>query len=491
MLGSGFVRLKLLLSRAILETVKLPLFQSTYKNVDGVELNDANASLYNAYRTETGGIQGFPGLELIKDLGISNIHSIDALYFWKEQDCAIAVCNGAVIKLTYDGATMTATSLGGATLIPDKPVSFASTGAYLLMANGGPILYTDGTAAVAAIADADAPTAVSHVGYIDGYVLAAKVDTGQFYFSEISDPLDWSALDFASAERAPDNTVALYIFQGEIYLLGKDSIEVWHDDGNNPFSPISGGAIEAGCGAPYAVVKDETGIYTIDDRKRFGRLSQRGFEPLSTAYDKVIQAMSSVEGATAYRIVIAGHSFIQWNFPEGNLTLLYNLIKEDWTELGEWVSASGAFDRWIGNNYCYWPKYNLHLVGSRATDEIYRMRPEVATVDSVNPRFHWKTGHLDFGTTKKKRCSAIRMTMKRGHGASSVTEPKLFIRWKDNNRHVSNTHEISLGLAGDTEIVTSIFRTGIFRTRQYEIFGTPGVEIVMRDAEQDLTVMSR
>ncbi len=237
-----------------METVKVPIFERVYANIDGTELNDLNQELFDAYLDEAGGTVKRPGLSSLIDLGVSTPCGVDGIYWWEQKEVVIAVCKGNVFKLEWDGATMTKTDLTGTLLEEDTRVSFANDPTYVFMANGGKINYTDGSAVTVEMADSDAPTEVSHLIYLDNYLLANALNTDQFHFSGVASPLAWSANDEANAVGDPDYLTAMLTFRRELYLLGPKSIEIWENDGTTPFSRLPGGFIQTGCIAPQSII---------------------------------------------------------------------------------------------------------------------------------------------------------------------------------------------------------------------------------------------
>lgn len=473
-----------------METRPLPIFSKTYRNVDGVELKDATARLVSAFRTETGGIRSFPGLASFADLGLGD-YGVDGVFWWSHRSCAIAVSNGRTFKIEYDGISVTTTDLTTATLLPDRRVSFATDGTTLYMANGGSIIYTDGTANTEIMGDVDAPTTANDVAYLDTYLLANVANTKRFQFSQVLDASSWDALDFASAIGAPDNLTALKVFEREVFLFGPDSIEIWENDGANPFSRVAGGYIESGCIAPKSILWDEQSIYWLDDHRMFMRMDGRRPVPMSTPFDKIIQGFDDVSDCTSDRIVILGKEFLVWHFPAAELTLLYNKSIQDWSELGYWYPDTNTYQRWLGNCHVYCPDWNVHLVGSRQTSDLFSLDENTYT-DNGNPiRWYWQSGHMNHGTSKAKRGEEIRFTLKAGHTTSPTVAPTITVKWKDDNRFERTGREMSLGVQGETDIVRRIFRTGTYRTRQYEMYSADAVEIVVASAEEDFTVLNR
>jgi hypothetical protein len=474
-----------------MEPIKLPFGTGVYRNVDEMELNDRDAYLMNGYVDELGAIRSFPGLAEWKDLGLGIGAGIDGLYWWEDKACALAVADGKVFKLTYPNQVPTSVDLFNADrLVQNVRASICTNGTYAFLANGGKIGYTDGTADVAFLADTDAPAAVCDVAFIDNYILAFT-PTAKWYWSDISptpNPLSWNALSYASAAGDADNIVAGRVRNRQVFLFGAKSIERWENDGTTPFSRSPGGFIQSGCIAPSSIVVLEEAIYWLDHRRRMVRWNGNAVERISTPYDKEIQSWSAISDCIGDHIEFNGQSFLKFHFPAAGKTLVYNMTTEKWSERGQWNSASVQYERWQGNAYCYCPAWGIHLVGDRERSIIYSMASNNFDDAGSELRLEMRTGHLDFGSLKKKAVGELRLRCKRGVGLSTRT-PKLLLRWRDDNKRWSNQREISLGDVGDREIVRRIQAQGVFDTRQYEIVGSDPVPIIFLGAEQDVEVV--
>lgn len=468
-------------------TVKLPFFSDVYQNVDGTELTDEAEEHIDCYRDEVGHMVRRPGLQEFLDLGEGSAR-VDGLFWWPHKGYGIAVCNGKTFKLTYSAGTLSATNITGSSLALGTRVIFTTDGTYVFMANGGKITYSDGTTATAYIADADAPVSVTHVEYLDNYIMANTLGSFRFYWSGVASPFSWSALDFASAVGDADYITAMLAYNRELYLLGPESTEIWENDGTTPFSRIPGGMIQSGIAAPYSVVQNENEIYWLDKFRHFVSFNGRQVKRQASSYDKTVQAYNTFQDCTADRIEIDGKPFFVFNFPTEDKTLVLNYEQQSWSRWGYWNTGTASYNRWLGNCYMYAPDWNLHLVGARNSSKIYAMSPEYHT-DAGNPiRMLKRTGHLDFNESKQKRLDEIRFRVKRGEGNAS--NPQMMIRWRDNNRaNWSNEHQIPLGNYGNSDLIARMHRLGIFRARQFEIVITDAVSANFGTAEADIMVL--
>lgn len=471
-------------------TVKLPIFESIMKGVDGIELNDENFSLIDGYRTLNGGTTNRFGSKKKFIANAASGFGFDAMFYWAEKDCVIAIGGGEVYQLTYISNTpvITALTAGTPLLGQNTPTSITVDGTNFYAANGGKIVYGAVGGTPAYIADPDAPTTVSHVDFIDGYILAINPATNRFYWSDVNAGTSWNSLSFASAAGSPDLLCSLKVLNREVYLFGQRSIEIWENDGSTPFARIPGGFIQSGCAAPYAVLQDENSLYWIDENRRLVRFAGKQVERLSTKFDRELQGLSSVADGVAMKMQIDGYVFFVFTFKKANRTLVYNQTTNDWCEFGKWSYSDAAYDRWVGNCYAYAEKWGLHLIGRRDSLTISEISRDYATDDTDTIRLARVTGHMDHGTSKIKQCNEVRFRAKRGAGLSART-PKLMIRYKTDNMAWSNIKEFSLGNLGEYNLVLRDLRRNQYRTKQYEFTATDAVDVVFSQAEEDIEVL--
>ena len=259
-------------------TVKVPLFTAVYRNVDNVELSDKSYELVDGYLDEEGFNVRRPGLSLGIDLGYGTNFPIEGLFWWPQKSVAIAISNNKILRLAYASETLTFTDMTTNGPGSQSPPTFTvgvdsnvvSPVLFGIVAAGGAMVQGNGTGATisnfATIADADAPTAVTHVDFVDGYVLATT-GKGMFHFADVNSPLSWSALSFATAMRNPDNIQALKVYNRQIFLIGQVTTEIWENDGTTPFSPATGGFLEYGTNSPHSVVVTSNGLFWLDNNR--------------------------------------------------------------------------------------------------------------------------------------------------------------------------------------------------------------------------------
>ena len=469
-------------------TVKLPIFAPIQKGVDGIELSDDNFSLFDGYRTIGGGTTKRPGSKAKFTASAALGVGVDGLFYWAEKDVVMMVGGGDIYQLSYVSDTPVVTKLTATPLLNQgSPVSMTVDGTNLYAANGGKIVYTPVGGVPAYITDVDAPTTVSQIAFLDGYVIAIDASS-KFYWSDVNAGTSWNALSFASAAGSPDLISAMKVFNREIYLLGQRSVEVWENDGTTPFSRIPGGFIQSGCSAPNAVIEDENGLYWLDENRRLVRFAGKSVERLSTRFDRELQSLSKVSDAVACKMQIDGYVFFVFTFKFDNRTLVYNQTVDDWGEWGKWNLTDAKYDKWIGSGYCYAERWGLHLTGRSDSLIVCELSKDLADDNGDMIRLARITGHIDNGTSKTKQCDEVRFRAKRGAGLSDRT-PKLMLRYKLDNRGWSTIKEFSLGDVGNYEFVLRDIRRHQYRTKQYEFTATDAVDVVFSNAEEDIEVL--
>lgn len=464
--------------------LKLPITGGAYKNVDEVSLTDTSPALIDGYVDDAGNTVKRPGLSVFSNLNISS--HISGLYWWEAKQKVIIVSGGSIWTLNLAG---TATKIADGVLQGSVRPTFADNGTILVIANGGKMVSFDGSTATV-MSSSSVSQNVTHVAFHDQYILCNEVGTGRFHYSGINDPLTWNAINFATAESRPDNIVAISVAWREILLVGSQSVERWYNDGVTPFSRMEGSYTERGCIAPYSLTEVDNTWVWLDNTRRLVKLEGATPKIISTPFDKLIQGFSTVNDAIGDLIEIDGRNFFVLTFPIENKTLVWNYAQNSWSEWGYWNLLTATHDRFLGSAHCWCPDWGIHLIGDRRTGLIYKMSSDYYDDAGDVIRTLRRTGHIDHNMLGRKRSKEIIIKMKRGTGNANVTDPKLMLRWRNNNSiEWSSEQTIDLGKMGETEWIGRIRRLGTYRSRQYEFSHTDRNNFILVGAEEDVEVI--
>jgi hypothetical protein len=190
------------------------------------------------------------------------------------------------------------------------------------------------TGAVEQITDED-KVPWSAVGFADGYIVAVESNSGRFVCSDLNDSTSYDALNFATAEGAPDNLVTLAVDHRQVVLFGTQSTEIWWNSGASgfPFERLSGGVVEQGCLARLGVVKADNSVFWLADDRTVRRLS--GQTPVKVSQVGVEEALSGYGTLTdceAFSFTWNGNIHVVFRFPTEGATWVFNVTTSEWWE---------------------------------------------------------------------------------------------------------------------------------------------------------------
>lgn len=476
------------------------------RNIDQSMVTDSDVRRINCYADSEANIVRVSGGIEWKDLeGVGSANSatpVDGLYWYEASEALIVLIEGQLIKILKVGANYVATGIGDITniLLTGKRPTFAVGGAtsqYLLAANGNQMVVSTSLGAQTRVADADAPTEVTHVGVLDGYFLANQVGTQKFFRSALNDPTSWAALDFAQAVGSSDILMALHVVKRYIYLFGKNSTEIWYNDGSTPFSRIDGGFLRTGTLSPYSIIPTEEDLYWLNDKRRFVHFNGSGVEELECPYLKEIEAFDSVEDCTGDRIETDGQDFLEWNFVSANRTLVLNLRTMKWHEKGQWDANRESFDLALNKCYAYAKNWGFPIIGRKNAPILDVISSRYYTDgDGTRIRHVHLTGNLSHGSLQQKRCNGLKLLARTGDEASPTEfsgddEPVIMVRYRDNDAiDWSNQFTLGLGYQGQKFNVLKRNQLGTFITRQWEFSSTDAVPVIYGKAEIDVDLLA-
>ena len=203
------------------------------------------------------------------------------------------------------------------------------------------------------------PNGATSITYLAGRIVANKPGTGRFYWSALEDALTWSSLDYATAESAPDDLLAVWASHGELLLFGAYTTEFWAPStGSAAFARVGGAGAGWGVKAVDSIKNVNEGTIFLG-QNFLGEVKvvmMRGYtpQPISTpAIETSIQNdVADKAGGTALAFQANGHSFYVLSFNEKSYC--YDLTTGLWSEFssgtegGRWVAQYGTT---LGNGF--------------------------------------------------------------------------------------------------------------------------------------------
>ena len=212
-------------------------------------------------------------------------------------------------------------------------VSMASSELELLVATGSAMYRYDGTS-VSSVTFPDS-AGENSVVYFAGLFIVARTGTQKFYWSAVLDGSSWNALDFASAERKPDNLVGLCIVGDELWMFGENSTEFWVStgDADAPFSRIPGRVFDKGAINRDSIVNYDNSAAWVGQDKIVYR---GGPVPIRISDFGIEERLKDTPNSdiNAWAFVWNGHSFLVISTAEGDYA--YDAATKQWSEFKSW-----------------------------------------------------------------------------------------------------------------------------------------------------------
>ena len=236
-------------------------------------------------------------------------------------------------------------------------------------------IFTKATDTWTQITDIDFPE-TSVVTYQDGYFIVVDDGTQDFYISAINDGTSWDALDFAAAESSPDNLISVLSDNGNLWLFGNRSIEVYQNTGaaSFPFERIAGAIIQTGCAGKFTPAKfDNSVVWLGVDEQGQGvvwRANGYSAQRISTqAIEKIINSAEDFSDSYSWVYHEQGHVFYCLQIRGLETTLVYDGATREWHE--RMFKDPDTNTRQLHRGSCHVFFAQKNLIGDRLTGKIY------------------------------------------------------------------------------------------------------------------------
>ena len=296
---------------------------------------------------------------------------------------------------------------------------FAAGSDRLLILRDGACYSTDGTS-VSSVTMPDKED-VGSIAYIDSFFFLSVKDSQKFYWIQPGQTFP-DPLDFASAERFPDNIVSINIVADEIWIIGNSSIEVWvaSNDPDAPFQRVSGRSYSYGAATNDTMVS----------------MTYNGFPCLIWVTDKLTVAMAQgsptrISNDSVDEILRSSSDFRAWGF-EFNRHSFYILTCKDGTFAFD--LAKQTWSRWSSYNEVYWRAHlgiqddSTCFAGDSKTNQVWKL--EDGESDGDDPIIRSVSG-IVISPASYLPCTRVNVMMNAGwtgmYGPSAVLE----LRWSD------------------------------------------------------------
>lgn len=424
-------------------------------------------------------LYGTPGATLFATAGAGPIKAAIST-----GDAVYCVSGSAVYKISSTG---TATLLGSVGIADNITIDRNRT--QIVIATPPTMwVVTIATDTLAEVTDADLPN-VSSVTSLDGYAIFTVESSDQWGLTAINDASDIDALDFATAESAPDELVRAFVDHREVWLFGAETTEVWYNAGGAdfPFQRVSGAHLETGCAAFRSIAKMDNSVFWLgDDLKIYRAQGYQGLRVSTHAIEEEIRKAGTVSDAISFAYNQGGHAFYVFTMPTAGRCFVFDAATQLWHERDSyglsryrWDCAVSAFDR--------------VLVGDSQSGGIYTLDLDIYTEASspIRRRIIGPAVHADGSLAFAPRLE-VEFEPGIGIATGQGSDPDVMMRWSEDDGATWSAEQWrKVGRQGARAARVIWNRLGSFRRRIYEVSMSDPVKFVCIAAKPTMTAAPR
>jgi hypothetical protein len=304
---------------------------SAYKRSELPELQLINMFIESAATSENQvALISRPGLATLSTKGAG---PINGLYANK------GVLEGSLFSISGGSLYRGSASIG--TVVGSGVASFAGSDAELIVTRGSVARSYNGTN-IQDIAFPDSAS-VLKVCFIGSLFVAIRAASQKYYWSDVLDGRTWDALNFASAEREPDQILDAEVLGDNLWLFGQSTIECHAHTGvaDDPFTPIEQVLYSQGVMATGCVVQADNTLFFIGANRSVYRL---GETPQRISDHSIEERILASTTARLLTFAWQGHEFICVRLDTE--TLVYDCATQGWCEFqtngGQWIASHAA-----------------------------------------------------------------------------------------------------------------------------------------------------
>jgi hypothetical protein len=271
----------------------------------------------------------------------------------------------------------------------------------------------------------------------DNYFIYNRPNSQQFAVSDILSPIT-QPLSFGSKFTSPDNLVSLVASNGQLYLLGEKSSEVWQDQGTFPlaYQRIPGSATQQGIVAPFSVARAGNSFAYVSQNIRGQNqiVYMNGYIPQRISTHAVENTLLDqyTADAIAYTYQLEGHEVYVVSFPTIDITWAYDFTTAMWHKW-LWVDSQNVYHRHRSN--CAAVFQDIVVVGDWENGNLYQLDQSTYTDNGGEIRRLRRAPHL-VADLQRQYFDELQIQFQPGVGVGGFS--------RDRNIYLGNPYTIPL-----------------------------------------------
>ena len=259
----------------------------------------------------------------------------------------------------------------------------------------------------------------------DNYFIYTRPGTQQFAISDLLSPITQPA-SFASKFTSPDNLISLIADNGQIYLLGEKSSEVWVDQGTFPvaYQRVPGSSNQQGIIAPFSVARVGNFFCYVSQNIRGQNqvVLMNGYIPQRVSTHAVEQSLLDqyTADAIAYTYQLEGHEVYVVTFPTIDITWAYDLTTNLWHKW-LWTDGNNQYHRHRSN--CAAVFQDIVVVGDWQNGNLYQLDQSAYTDAGSEIRRLRRAPHL-LSDLQRQYFDELQLQFQPGVGAGGFSRDR-------------------------------------------------------------------
>lgn len=443
---------------------------------------------------------GTPGSTVFSDLTSLTNSPCRGLHF-TSTSVLYGVYGTKLVRVASDGSIAESYTLSGGS----SRVSMADNGKYLLIADRQNIWKLEMDTGAFESINTLPFTEPQQVKYLKQRFISFGINSNTFYWSEVGPdgPNTWEALNVASAEGSADYITSMAVSDGELYVFGPRSYQVFtvSPDVDLPFVPVGGSFTNIGLGAIDSVAEiggtilwlgsstaGKNQVYMMNGYNA-EVISNYAISTLLNKADISSGTPNTTSDAVGFTYQQNNHIFYVLTLRQANRTIVYDITTNQWHERSSRDPIYNRENKWHPTFAVY--AYDRVLVGNNTVPNILELDLEKYTEydgraikrqrigptlwDELAPVFH-RDFYIDVQT---------------GVGLSDNTaqgyDPQIMLRWSDDGGYTwSSERWKTLGKIGEYQTRVKWNKLGRSRSRVYEVTVTDPVKVVFLGASANI-----
>jgi len=360
-------------------------------------------------------------------------------------DYVLCVAGAKLYKIDKNDIVSEIGTIGGAGI-----VYFADDSVRVMIVGSSAYEYNMKTGVLAAV-PTEGFLGASDVTFLDSRFVWTVPNSGQIQWSNLISSAT-TALNYATAEAKSDNLVRTVVVNGQLWLIGEKTTEIWTSTGNKdlPYKRMSGAFIPTGCAAKNSVSLFGSSLIWLS-RSEHGQsqiVMTEGYSAkrISThAIEAEIARYSRIDDAYAFAYQQDGHAFYLLSFPTEKKTWCFDAVTNMWHERSYYNSTSYKHEHHRAIVHCFFN--GEHLVGDREKGLVYRLCSDCSddngdTIlrERITPLINPQATRIVF--------DSVELSLQVGQ--DSNINPLIMFDWSDDEgRSWSNDRQLNIGAIGE------------------------------------------